>query len=146
MGLLEPKLEKFAQALAMGKTESDAYRAMVPKSKAKDESIWAMASKVASDIKVKLRVEELQVEAKENFTISVTQKKEWLKQVVERSLQIEEVTNREGEAVGEFKFQGGDVIRAINELNKMDGDHSAEKKEISGAGGKELGIHVVFDD
>ena len=79
--MLEPKLEIFAQALAIGKTESDAYRAMVPKSKAKDESIWAMASKVASAHKVKLRVKELQVEAKENFMISVTQKKEWLKQV-----------------------------------------------------------------
>ena len=145
--MLEPKLEIFAQALAIGKTESDAYRAMVPKSKAKDESIWAMASKVASDHKVKLRVKELQVEGKENFMISVTQKKEWLKQVVERSLQVEEVINRDGEVIGEFKFQGGDVIRAINELNKMDGDHSAEKKEITGKDGESLmpsGLTVTF--
>jgi len=130
--MLEPRLEVFAQELALGRTEADAYRAMTPNTKAKDESIWAMASKIANDLKVKLRVLELQVEAKEKFLISAVQKKMWLKQIIERSLQIEEVINKDGESVGEYKFQGGDAIRAINELNKMDGDHAPTKQEHGG--------------
>ncbi len=144
---LEPRLEIFAQAIAQGKTQADAYRAMIPNTKAKPNSIHATAARIASKAKVRLRLLELQTESKENFMISVTQKKEWLKQVVERSLQVEEVINRDGEAIGQFKFQGGDVIRAINELNKMDGDHSAEKKQITGADGSDLipsGITVTF--
>jgi hypothetical protein len=144
---LEPRLEIFAQTLAEGKTQADAYRAMIPNTKAKPNSIYATAARIASKAKVRLRVLELQTESKEKFLVSVIQKKEWLKQVVERSLQVEEVINRDGEVIGEFKFQGGDVIRAINELNKMDGDHSAEKKEITGKDGESLmpsGLTVTF--
>ncbi|MBT3811694.1 MAG: hypothetical protein HOF98_02565 [Gammaproteobacteria bacterium] len=145
--MLEPKLEIFAQALAMGKSQSDAYRGMVPKTKAADKSIHTLAGRIAEKVDVRLRLKELQAEAKENFKISVGQKKAWLKQVIERSLQVEEVTNRDGEAIGQFKFQGGDAIRAIHELNKMDGDHSAEKRQITGADGSDLipsGITVTF--
>jgi hypothetical protein len=144
---LEPRLEIFAQAIAMGNTQSDAYRTMLPGTKAKIENIHTIAGRIAAKVEVKSRVNELQVEGKENFMISVTQKKEWLKQVVERSLQVKEVINRDGEAIGQFKFQGGDAIRAIHELNKMDGDHSAEKRQITGADGSDLipsGITVTF--
>ena len=130
--MLEPKLETFAQALAIGKTKSDAYRAMIPNTKATEENIHSIASRTAKKVKVESRVKELQQEAKDNFTISVGKKKEWLNLIVERSLQVEEVVNKDGESVGEYKFQGGDAIRAINELNKMDGDHAPTKQEHSG--------------
>jgi len=141
--MLEPKLEVFAQALAMGKTQADAYRAMTPKTKAKAGSIHTIAARIADKVEVRLRVLELQTESKEKFLISAVQKKMWLKQVIERSLQVEAPSD-DG---GEYRFQGGDVIRAINELNKMDGDHSAEKKQITGLDGSSPipnGIKVTF--
>ncbi|GAW87331.1 conserved hypothetical protein [Bathymodiolus platifrons methanotrophic gill symbiont] len=127
--MLEPRLEIFAQALAFGKSQSDAYREMIPKSKAKDATIWDSASKLAAKPEVIQRVKELQQESKERFLISVGQKRMWLNQVISRSLQAEEVFDNNGESIGQFKFQGGDVIRAINELNKMDGDHAPAKQE-----------------
>ena len=69
----------------------------------------------------------------ESFTISAETKFNWLKEIVERSMQHEQVMDKEG-PTGEYKFAGGDAIRAINEINKMDGGHAAEKKDITSKG------------
>ena len=69
----------------------------------------------------------------EEFSISAGTKLGWLKEIVERSMQHEQVMDKEG-PTGEYKFAGGDDIRAINEINKMDGGHAAEKKDITSKG------------
>ena len=69
----------------------------------------------------------------EEFSISAGTKLGWLKEIVERSMQHEQVMDKEG-PTGEYKFAGGDAIRAINEINKMDGGHAAEKKDITSKG------------
>ena len=61
---LTTKLETFAIVLAETDDQSAAYRAMVPKTKAKPESIWVNGSKLASEPKVIQRVAELKAIAK----------------------------------------------------------------------------------
>ncbi|MCK5666178.1 MAG: terminase small subunit [Thiotrichaceae bacterium] len=61
---LTTKLETFAIVLAETDDQAEAYRAMVPNTKAKPESIWVSASRFANDPKVKLRVAELKAIAK----------------------------------------------------------------------------------
>lgn len=57
---LSPQREKFAQEVAKGKTQSDAYRIAYPKSlEWKDEAVWTAASKLMADGKVLVRVAEL---------------------------------------------------------------------------------------
>ena len=140
---LTTKLEIFAQVLAETDDQAEAYRAMVPNTKAKPESIWVSASRFASDTKVKLRVAELKLIAKEladkKFGVTFEQKMDWLTEVTERSLQAKAATDSEGNVVGDYKFSGGDAVRAINEMNKMSGDHAAEKRDYNG----NIGLSVI---
>lgn len=59
MTKLTPKQEKFAQCVADGMTQADAYRAAFDASKMKQETIWSKASELMADGKVTARVSEL---------------------------------------------------------------------------------------
>ena len=81
---LTDKQEKFAQAVAAGKTYADAYREAYPVSeKWKDESIWCESSKLMADPKVIQRVKQIQEQrAKANeVTIEevIKEMSEWLR-------------------------------------------------------------------
>ena len=56
---LTPKQESFAQAVASGKTQADAYRASFNASKMKASTIQESASRLMADCKVSARVAEL---------------------------------------------------------------------------------------
>lgn len=58
--LKNPKDEKFAQLVAAGKSQSDAYRE-VYRTTASDETVWAKASAKAG--KVRIRIEQLREKA-----------------------------------------------------------------------------------
>ena len=64
------KQEAFAQAIASGKTQADAYRLAYNADNMKDASVWSKASVLMSDVKVTSRVEELRgkLEKKELWT------------------------------------------------------------------------------
>lgn len=62
MAALTPKQEAFAQAVASGKNQSDAYRAAYVADKMKATSVNVNASKLMSDAKVAQRVAELRGE------------------------------------------------------------------------------------
>ena len=56
---LPPKQEKFAQEVASGKTQADAYRAAYNAGKMKASSIQECASRLMADLKVSARVDAL---------------------------------------------------------------------------------------
>jgi len=56
-------------------------------------------------------------------------KRKMLWEAANRSM-CDPIFNEDGENTGRSKFDNSGVVRAINELNKMDGDHAAEKREI----------------
>lgn len=57
---LTPQQELFAQNVASGKNQSEAYRTAYPKSKKwNDKGVWEQASLLMSNLKVSQRVEEL---------------------------------------------------------------------------------------
>jgi phage terminase small subunit len=59
---LTAKQEKFAQLVAKGSTQSDAYREAYDSEDMLDKSIWEKASELAAIVKVKSRIEELKLE------------------------------------------------------------------------------------
>lgn len=68
---LTAQQEKFAQEVARGKSQADAYREAYPKSKRwKDAAVHTNASKLMSDTKVLLRVEELRKAASDIANVS----------------------------------------------------------------------------
>ncbi|PHS69126.1 MAG: terminase [Methylophaga sp.] len=132
MNDLTIKQENFCLKYIECGNASEAYRFAYSVKKMKDETIHEASSRLIADYKVSTRVKDLQEENKKRSDITTDQKKDWLKEVIERSLQHKEVTDHDGEGIGEFKFGASDVIRAVNELNKMDGDHSPVKQDING--------------
>ena len=89
-----------------------------------------IASENLSKPLIKAELEAHREDLQESFKITAETKFNWLKEIVERSMQHEQVMDKDG-PTGEFKFAGGDAIRAINEINKMDGGHAAEKLDIN---------------
>lgn len=80
---LTPQQELFAQNVASGKNQSEAYRIAYPKSlKWKDKSVWELASVLSANTKVSSRIQDLQAShAKRNeMTIDKVLKMmaEWL--------------------------------------------------------------------
>jgi phage terminase small subunit len=70
-GNLTPAQELFAQHVAAGKSQAEAYRTAYPKSvKWKDSAVWCNASKLMADTKVSQRVEELKAKHATKFEIT----------------------------------------------------------------------------
>jgi len=135
---LTKKQEAFCQAYINSDSASEAYRQCYDASRMKTATINVKASELLANGKVAVRVKELQEENKKRFEVTVDQKKAWLVEIVERSLQHEAVTDHDGSATGEYKFDASSAVRAINELNKMDGDHAPTKNEHTGKNGKPI--------
>lgn len=115
---LTAKQEAFAQAIADGMTQADAYRvAFDVKPTTKPQSIWDSASKVMANPEVAHRVAELK-EKLENKAL-------WSREMSVKAL------------VGAFKVAQGQnnasgMTGAIKELNSMHGFNAPQKVDISG--------------
>ena len=108
--------EKFAQLVAIGKTQSAAYREAFPKSKKwKPETVWSAASRLAADSKVSARIDELREEMRQsaNMTLqSHLEELERIKRVAHLSGEVAAMLKAEelrGKASGFYvtKVEGG---------------------------------------
>ncbi|NOQ94691.1 MAG: terminase small subunit [Methylophaga sp.] len=126
------KQEKFCLKFVECGNASKSYRHAFDAQSMKATSINVNASKLLSRTKIALRVKELQEESKARSGITTDQKKQWLKKVIER-------------AISEEGYNGSDVIRAINELNKMDGDHAPAKAAKTDKEGNDIPTHLTVE-
>ena len=117
---LTPKQEAFAQAVAGGMSQSDAYRKAYNAGNMGDQSVWVNASKLMSDAKVSLRVADLKAKLEAMALWSREDSVNTLKRIVELAL----------DADGHAK--AGDGVNAVQVLNKMHGYDAPTKLEISG--------------
>lgn len=110
---LTPKQEKFAQCVADGMTQADAYRSAFDVGpKTKNETIWDSASKLMADPLVSHRVAELREQ--------LSAKALWTREMSVRALV--EVLSRPDKQT--------DVIAAVKELNAMHGFNAPQKLEV----------------
>jgi hypothetical protein len=114
---MSPKQEHFAQCIADGMTQADAYRTAYDASKMKDSSIHVNASKLLSDAKVKQRVAEL----KEKLVT---------KALWSREMSVKALVSSYKVAQGQNNSSG--MTGAIKELNAMHGFNAPQKVDISG--------------
>lgn len=112
---LTPKQEKFAQEVASGKSQADAYRAAFDCAKSKPESIWSKASELMANDKVSSRVAELKAQ--------LSEKALWTR---EDSVRILSEIAKDEEASRK------DKTGAIKVLNEMHGYNAPKKIEHSG--------------
>lgn len=110
--------ETFAQNIAKGMSQRKAYREAFPSSlKWKDETVDSNASKLAKNTKVLTRLKELTDMATSKAVMSATERKEWLTELIK---------DEEG------KHNTGDKLKALDILNKMDGEYT-EKVQVNGS-------------
>ena len=121
---LTDRQERFAQLLADGSSQADAYRQVYDISKMKLNSIYQRASKVAAGVKVASRVKEL----KEKLTEKYLWTREQSIQVLSEIAKAEEV-------------RANEKVSAIKELNAMHGFNAPTKQEISVSFPRD--IHVI---
>jgi phage terminase small subunit len=114
---MTPKQEKFAQCIADGMNQADAYRAAYDASNMKDSSIYVNASKLLSDTKVAQRVQELKEQ--------LSSKALWTRADSVRALQ-------NAISIAENKDNAAGLVAAIKELNAMHGFNEPSKLELTG--------------
>lgn len=112
---LTPKQEKFAQEVASGKSQADAYRAAFDCARSKPETIQSHASRLMADGKVSARVAELKAQ--------LSEKALWTR---EDSVQILSEIARDAKAARK------DKTAAVRVLNDMHGYNAPKKIEHSG--------------
>lgn len=112
---LTAKQEAFAQAVASGMTQADAYRSAYDAENMGDDTIYVKASELMSDGKVSVRVSEL----KEAIAIAAL----WTRL---DSVQALAEIAKGGES------RANEKVSAIKELNLMHGFNAPTKVEIAG--------------
>ena len=108
---LTPKQESFAQNVASGKTQADAYRAAFSAEKMKPETIWSKASILMADGKVTARIAEIKK--------TLENKQLWTREMSVKAL------------IGAYKEGAASVkVSAVKELNLMHGYNAPVQIEL----------------
>jgi len=115
---LTAQQERFAQAIADGMNQSDAYRSAYKAQNMKDKQIHEEASKLAANPKVTQRLVELKGKLEEKAL--------WTREDSVRALKAIA-------AGGEVK--PNEIVAAIKELNAMHGYQAPAKSELTVKGG-----------
>ncbi len=122
---LTGKQELFAQSVASGMTQADAYRTAYNAARMKAETIHVKACELMRDGKVAERVENLRTEVAKKALWSREQSIEALKGVVNSP------------------DRAGDITQAVKELNSMHGYNAPVK--VAGADGGPIKISILAD-
>ena len=136
--LTNPKHEMFAQGLASGKIAEEAHRL------AGYKASRSGASQLKQNINISKRVAEILVErefihsqATADAVKSVGLTKGWvietLMENVAKAMQAKAMTNEDGEAIGEFQYQGSVANKALELLGKEVGMF-IDRKEVGRPG------------
>ena len=118
------KHELFAQEIAKGASQRDAYKAAGYEVKS-DAAADANASRLLTNAKVKARVAELQERISDVTVEKAAVSKAWviakLVENVERAMTAEPVRDAQGNPTGEYKYNGSVANRALELIGKEQG-------------------------
>lgn len=117
--LADARREKFAQGVADGLSQAEAYRQASPKQAArwKDTTVWVEASKLMADSKVSQRVAELR------------------EQLAEKALWKREDSVRILSEIAQAGEKDADRVRAVVELNSMHGYDAPKRLDLTNSDG-----------
>ena len=104
--MLTDKQEKFCINVATGMTLCDAYKNSYDAENMNDDTIYVKASELAKQDKIKVRIDELRKEARADKIMTAIQRKEFLTDMI-----------------NDFNATRSDKLKALDILNKMDGEY-----------------------
>ena len=128
------QINKYAENYVLYGDQSRAWRIAFPESKCKAETVHTRASKLHKIGKVQARIVELQKtlkeQSQEEFTLSVAKLKQMLATAIAKGLKdrIDAQGNKVASSIS-------GAVSAINEINKMDGNHATVKTDLTSSDG-----------
>ena len=124
--MLTPKQELFAQKIAEGMSQADAYRSAYACKNMSDNAIYREASLLVDNPNIAQRLKELRDMAAKPSIMSAQKRKEWLTEVI---------NNPEVDINAR--------LRASDQLNKMEGEYVQKvETELKNA----VSIHIELSD
>ena len=123
---LTAKQEAFAQAIADGMGQADAYRMAYDAEGMKDNTVYPKASRMMNEGKIRARIDELKAQVAE-------------KQLWSREMSVKALVQAYREGSGAVK------VSAVKELNAMHGYNEPSKLNITGSMVTRI-IREVADD
>jgi len=128
---LTAKQEKFAQEIAKGKTQSDAYRASYNIKNTKDKSINELASVLANDIKIISRVKDLSQKALKHVEYDIEAHYKELEEIRQLALHPETIFD---------KKELSSAIKATELKGKLKGFYTEQVKHSG-----EIDNNIIID-
>lgn len=120
---MTPKQEKFAQCVADGMTQADAYRAAYDANGMSDNAIYREASLLLNNPKIAQRLSELKAQ--------LSAKALWTREASVRALET-------AMRIAEDRDNPAGLVAAVKELNLMHGFNEPIKHEVTGKDGAAL--------
>jgi hypothetical protein len=135
--LENPRDELVAQGLAAGRNKTQACK------EAGYKGARAHASRKTRKVNIRQRVAEIQAEKVKNFVINKAWVTDMLVENVQRAMQAIPVKNENGEAVGEFRYNGAVANKSLELLARIlgmlvDKSEMTMKRDYSDLSGLEL--------
>jgi phage terminase small subunit len=137
---LTPKQEKFVQGLFVGLSQRQAYKEAYDAKNMKDKSIDEKSCELASNVKIKARLTELQDEVKEKNKWTVERLIDEFVEIKERCKTEIPVLDSTGQETGEYKFDSNGAIKSLENIGKLLKMYT-DKVEHSG----ETGVKIIYD-
>jgi hypothetical protein len=126
---LTAKQEAFAQAVADGMTQSDAYRQCYDTKTKSDKSVNEIASQLMANLKISSRVAELKAKLSDEILWTRKEAAEVLRKAINLGL--------DAESHGKLS----DAVKSVEVLNKMTGFEAPQVVEFKGMG--EIRLNIV---
>jgi hypothetical protein len=124
---LTAKQEAFAQAIADGMGQADAYRMAYDAEGMKDSTVYPKASRMMNEGKIRARIDELKSQVAE-------------KQLWSREMSVKALVQAYREGSGAVK------VSAVKELNAMHGYNEPSKLNITGSMIQRIQREVIDDN
>lgn len=123
--MLTIKQEKYVQNLVNGMSQREAYKNSYNAENMKDTTIDNKASKLFKNDKIRARYEELVKKLEDDCIMSAKERQIWLTKVINGKLKIKQEYDDE---VKEYEPYMSDKLKALDILNKMDGQYVTKIK------------------
>ena len=132
--MLTAKQERFVQNLIKGMSQREAYKNSYDASKMKDKTIDDKASLLFKQGEIRARYEELTRKLEDESIMSAKERMRWLTRVVNGDIKEKKYIYIDGEKnVSDLETDIGTKIKAIDTLNKMDGQYVQNiKADVNG--------------
>ena len=132
--MLTAKQERFVQNLIKGMSQREAYKNSYDASKMKDKTIDDKASLLFKRGEIRARYEELTRKLEDESIMSAKERMRWLTRVVNGDIKEKKYIYIDGEKnVSDLETDIGTKIKAIDTLNKMDGQYVQNiKADVNG--------------